>query len=235
MQFQRPDAAAVGRADDHGAGIGAAASRPYADRVAQNLVEGRVHEPGKLYLGHRAHAVDGQPDRGADDAELCQRGVAHALRAELPDEAVRCAEHAAVKAHVLAEDHDLLVALHLLAQCHVDGLDNRRDGHWNPISFICRSSRSGICSNFPTCSSMWSWYFFRRASLYCWLHRPFFWRNFSMRTTGSSSFILCASASSRYFFASSEVEWSPILYVSASMNVGPPPFLAFSSAFFMIM
>src|SRR3989344_2657392 len=49
---------------------------------------------------------------------------------------------------------------------------------------------------------------------------------------GSLLFHSFTSLCGLYFVASSAVVWSDILYVSISINVGPLPALAFSSAYF---
>ena len=57
-----------------------------------------------------------QPDGGADDARLGQRGVQHPLLAEVLLQAVGDPEDAAELADVLAHHEDLGVALHRRAQ-----------------------------------------------------------------------------------------------------------------------
>ena len=84
-----------------------------------------MDEVRELDLGDRAQAVDGRTDRGADDHRLGERGVDHAIVAELAPQAVRGEEHAALLADVLAQDDDGLVAPHLLGHAVADRLDER--------------------------------------------------------------------------------------------------------------
>ena len=80
-------------------------------------------EVGELHLGHGRMPFTAAPMASARDKRLGQRGVDHAVGAELLEEAVSHAEHTAARAHVLAEDEHALVALHLLAQAVADCLD----------------------------------------------------------------------------------------------------------------
>ena len=69
------------------------------------------------------------PIGGADDAGLGERGVVHAVGAELVGEPVGGAEDAAELADVLAEHDDARVAAHLGPEGVVDGLDHRHARH----------------------------------------------------------------------------------------------------------
>ena len=64
-----------------------------------------------------------------DDQRFGERAVEHAPLAELLLQPLGDAEHAALGADVLTEDHHALVALHLLADAVADRLDVRLDGH----------------------------------------------------------------------------------------------------------
>jgi hypothetical protein len=132
------DAAADRRADDDRARVLAARAVPELGQLVHDLIEGREDEVAELDLRHRAQAVQGHADRGADDAGLGQRRVDHAIAAELLEEAAGGAEHAAELADVLAEHDGARVLAHLQAQRVVDRLDDVHDGHGG-----LRSSRGG--------------------------------------------------------------------------------------------
>ena len=98
-----------------------------------DLVERREDEPVELDLAHRAVAAHREPDRGADDAGLGERGVEHPLLAEVLLQAVGHPEDAAEPADVLAHDDDLGVVLHRRAQAVVQRLGHRH-GHRAPVT-----------------------------------------------------------------------------------------------------
>ena len=77
-----------------------------------------IDEAVELDLAHRPVAAQRQPDRGADDAGLGERGVDDPVLAEVLLQAVGDPEDAAELADVLAHDQDLGVVLHGLAQAH---------------------------------------------------------------------------------------------------------------------
>jgi hypothetical protein len=91
-----------------------------------DLVDRREDEAVELDLAHRAESAQRQPDGGADDARLGQRGVEDALLAEVLLQAVGHPEHAAEAADVLAHHDDLGVVLHRRAEAVVERL---RHGH----------------------------------------------------------------------------------------------------------
>ena len=97
--------------------------------LAHDLVERGVHEVGELHLGDRPQAVDRRAHRGAGDHPLGEGRVEDALVAVLGPQALGRAEDAALLADVLAEDHDALVALHLLVHGEADRLEDVELGH----------------------------------------------------------------------------------------------------------
>jgi hypothetical protein len=109
-------AAAVGRADGHRQRHRSVRAIAHARRLGQDLVEGGEDEVGELDLRHRPDAVDGHPDRRADDQRLGQRRVKHAVATELVVEPVGGKEDAALLAHVLTQHDDRVIAPHLLGQ-----------------------------------------------------------------------------------------------------------------------
>jgi hypothetical protein len=74
---------AVGGPDRYGHVPGAVGAVVEAGGLVDDLVEGRRDEVGELYLGYRAHPVDGEPDGGAGDQALRQRRVQHPRGPEL--------------------------------------------------------------------------------------------------------------------------------------------------------
>ena len=71
-------------------------------------------EIGEHDLGDRPQTGHRRTHRGAEDRHLRDRRVAHARRTEAFEQADGGFEHAARAADVLAEEHDVLVAFHLL-------------------------------------------------------------------------------------------------------------------------
>ncbi len=109
--------------------------------LADDLVEGGVHEIGELHLGDRAQAVDGGAHRGAGDHALGQRGIEDSAVAVLGPQALGGAENAPLLADILAHDHDAFVTLHLLVDRRPDGLEDVLLGHqWSPPSSIGSSA-----------------------------------------------------------------------------------------------
>ena len=85
-------------------------------RVVDDLVDREQAEVDRHQLDHRLQAGHRRADAGADDDGLSDRRVAHALLAELVEEALRDGVGAAVSADVLAHEEHAFVVLELLAQ-----------------------------------------------------------------------------------------------------------------------
>ena len=127
--LDRADAAAARDPDHHRQAEVAERAEPHLGQLGGDLVEGREHEAVELDLAHRAVAAQGQPDRGADDAGLGQRGVHDPGLAEVLLQPVGDPEDPAELPDVLAHDQDLRVALQGLAQPLVQGLGQGEPGH----------------------------------------------------------------------------------------------------------
>ena len=97
-------------------------------RLAHDLVERGVDEVGELDLGDRAQVGQCQPDGDADDRRLGERCVDHPPVAELGVQPVGGAEHAAARAHVLAEHEHSLVGRHQVVLGLAHRVDDRADG-----------------------------------------------------------------------------------------------------------
>ena len=93
-----------------------------APGVADDLVEGRVGEPGELDLGHRPQAGHGHAHRRAHDAGLAQRRVDHPAGPELLEQPLGHPEHPALEGHVLAQRHQCRVPLEGRGQGEVERL-----------------------------------------------------------------------------------------------------------------
>ena len=120
--LDRADAAAERNPDDHRDRHPALRPVVHLRDLGDDLVVGGVDEAVELDLAHRAVAADREADRGADDAGLGERGVDHALFAEVLLQAVGDAEDAAELADVLTHDDDLVVGLQGAAQASGDAL-----------------------------------------------------------------------------------------------------------------
>src|SRR2546425_8956625 len=144
MVLERADPAPVGHADHHLAVEASLRAHAIAGGVVLDLMEALEAEAGELDLADGLEAVERHADRGADDGRFGQRAVDDALAPELAVQVLGDSEDAAVHADVLAGDDDVLVALHLLEQRQVEGLDHVQFRHrlafrWPPI----RGARGG--------------------------------------------------------------------------------------------
>src|SRR2546422_7070093 len=129
MVLERADPAPVGHADDHLAVEASLRAHAVAGGVVLDLMEALEAEAGELDLADGLEAVERHADRGADDGRFGQRAVDDALAPELAVQVLGDSEDAAVHADVLADDDDVLVALHLLEQRQVEGLDHVQFRH----------------------------------------------------------------------------------------------------------
>src|SRR3984957_19773924 len=129
MVLDRADSAAERDPDHDGEGDGPAGAVAHLGELADDLVERGEDEAVKLDLAHRPVAAQRQADRGADDARLGQRGIDHAMLAEVLLQSVRHPEDAAELADILAHDHYLGVGLERLAQPRVERLGESDRAH----------------------------------------------------------------------------------------------------------
>tara|TARA_B100000686_G_scaffold50318_1_gene54036 strand:- start:1631 stop:1888 length:258 start_codon:yes stop_codon:yes gene_type:complete len=83
-----------------------------------------VREAKKLQLGYRDQAGHGQPNGRSGDHAFGKWRVDHPLFTELLDEPFCGPEYAAIPAYVLTQDHDPLIAGHLVMQGFIDGLEH---------------------------------------------------------------------------------------------------------------
>ena len=122
-----PNAAAVGRPDDHRNADGAVGAVSGPRRLTDDLADAGPDEVGELYLRDGPHALHCRPQGDAGDGRLGQRGVDDPLFAEGVEEAVCREEDAAPGRDVLAHDEDRGVAGHLLPHGLAHGLEDRHD------------------------------------------------------------------------------------------------------------
>ena len=125
-------AAAIRHADHHRRAEGPVRAVAQAADLADDLVEGRVREVGELHLGDRSQAVDGGAHGCAGDHRLGERGVEDALVAVFGPQPIGRPEDATLLANVLAEDHHVRIALHLLVHAGADRLQDVHVGHGQP-------------------------------------------------------------------------------------------------------
>jgi hypothetical protein len=119
-------AGTAGQADHHRHAGLAAEHEMDLGRLIDDLLHCQRHEVGELQLEHRLHAGNGRADGRTRNAELADRRVDDALRAETMDEVARHTECAAVDADVLAEQENPLVRLHRLGKPFADRLGVRQ-------------------------------------------------------------------------------------------------------------
>ena len=113
-------------------------------RVVDDLVHRQQREVDRHELDDGAQAGHRRADAHADDRVLGDRRVAHALLAELLEQAGGDLEGAVEDADVLAHEHDVRVALHLLAQRGVQRLAVAHDGHRAPQSSPRWAASAGL-------------------------------------------------------------------------------------------
>jgi hypothetical protein len=90
--------------------------------VVHDLVEGEEAEVDGHHLDDRSHPAERRSDTGPDEGRLRQRGVVHALGAELREQPVADGEGAAIAADVLAHQEDARVRSQRVAQRRPHGL-----------------------------------------------------------------------------------------------------------------
>ncbi len=112
---RRPARAAL-RADRQGNGQLSARHVAVLRRLVDDLLERERKEVLVHDLDDRAHARHRRADARADDRHLGDRRVAHALRAELVEEALRDRHRAAHLGDVLAHDENVVVRAQRLAE-----------------------------------------------------------------------------------------------------------------------
>ena len=129
VMLERAHPAAVGHADDHGAGEAALRAHAVARGVVLDLVKALEGEARELDLADGLEPVEGHAHRGPHDGCLGQGAVDDALAPEGPLQIVGHPEDAAVHPDVLADDDDVAIPLHLLHEGEVEGLDHVEPGH----------------------------------------------------------------------------------------------------------
>src|SRR5690242_12686735 len=97
----------MGGAKDDRTGKPATGTRAHAAGVIGKIVEHRVDEADELDLAYGFEALGGHADGEPTDRRLVKRRIDDTLAAETLIEALRRAEHAAMDADVLPEEHDI--------------------------------------------------------------------------------------------------------------------------------
>mmetsp|Transcript_1363 Transcript_1363/g.3497 ORF Transcript_1363/g.3497 Transcript_1363/m.3497 type:complete len:405 (-) Transcript_1363:77-1291(-) len=120
-----PGGRAVGSSEDHGHGHVAVGHVGLLGRRVDDLVDGLHGEVERHELADGSEVLVGGTDRDAREPHLRDGRVEDALLAVLLEEALGHLVRALVLRHLLAEDEDLLVALHLFVHGHVQRFANR--------------------------------------------------------------------------------------------------------------
>ena len=81
----------------------AARASTQARGMVQQLIYARVNKPCKLYLGDRSEALSGRAYGNSCDGTFGERSIKHSVLAVLFKKPVRCPEHTAVYADILAK------------------------------------------------------------------------------------------------------------------------------------
>jgi hypothetical protein len=97
--------------------------------VVGDLVERGIQESHELDLGHYLQALRGHAHRHAADEAFGQRRVLHAQGAEALLQPGGGAEHAAVHADVLADQHHIRIIGERAREREVDAFHQRYTGH----------------------------------------------------------------------------------------------------------
>ena len=117
-----PPAAADRGADDERDAPLLTRDVPVLGGLVDERVHRQAHEVAEHDLDDRAQSADGRAERRARERELGDRRVEHARLAEALLDPRGDREHAALLGgNILAEEHDGLVALHLLDDRLADG------------------------------------------------------------------------------------------------------------------
>ncbi len=124
LRARRPAGAALRAEDDRNRDL-PAGHVAVLRRLVHDLLGGERHEVLVHDLGDGAHPLHRGADRRAGERHLGDRRVAHALRPELGEQALRDAHRAAHLGDVLAHDEDVVVGAHRLDQRVADGLRGR--------------------------------------------------------------------------------------------------------------
>jgi hypothetical protein len=143
-------AGALRHADDERYGDLAAEHVADVRGVVDDLVVGEQREVDRHQLDDRAQAGHRRADAHADDGVLGDRRVAHALLAELLEQAGGDLEGAVEDADVLAHEHDPLVAEHLLAQRLVERLAVAEYSRAGRLLLLCRGGHGQLSSRAST-------------------------------------------------------------------------------------
>jgi hypothetical protein len=103
-------------------------------KLVGDIVEAHRKEVREHDLGDRLEAGHCRTHGGAEDRLLGYRGVAHPQRPELFQEADRGLEHAACRGDILAEEHHVGIARHLLRDAARHRVAVRQFRHAQPPS-----------------------------------------------------------------------------------------------------
>ena len=129
MELRRANPASVGHADRDREVHRTARPPAVAPDVADQLVEGRIAERVVLHLADRPPACHREPDRASEDPGLRERRIDAAIGAEAILEPRGGAEDPTRSSDVLAEHHDVGIALHLDMEGVVHRFDERPSRH----------------------------------------------------------------------------------------------------------
>ncbi len=136
VMLRRMNAAAMGRANDNGAGETPARAVAHARQVIDDLIHRGIDEAHELNFGDRLQALDRHADRHAGDHALRERRVLHAILAEFFLQALRRAKDAAVDADVFAQHDDCRVVRHLPGMGQGNGFDHGYFCHWANVPLV---------------------------------------------------------------------------------------------------
>ena len=126
----RVNAAAIGRAQHHRAGQAPARARSEARGVVGELIDRRIDEAGELNLGDGAKALRRKTGRDPGNADLRERRIEDALRAEAREQPVGGAKYATVGADILAEHDHPRIGAHRARQREIDRLHQIHLNHF---------------------------------------------------------------------------------------------------------
>ena len=129
MRERAADATAVRCADHQRTGVLAVGAIASLGRLADDLIERRIDEIGKLNFGDRTQAFHRHPDSDADDRGFGNRRIDHPIRTKLVDEILADQKDVSARADVFTQDERAVVIFHRVVERRPDGLDVIHHSH----------------------------------------------------------------------------------------------------------
>ena len=99
--------------------------------LSDDLIEAGINEAVELNFAHRAVAAERKPHRHADDSCLGERGIDHALRAEVTLQAIGDAKNATQSSDVFTKQDNFVVIAEGTAQSRAKSFRQSEFSHFS--------------------------------------------------------------------------------------------------------